>query len=85
MPGNPVTKSKQENWRRYVIEQLEIATNKATTTQLEDNTDAINTNVAKVLGYAVLNTTTGVIVFAEGNGDSDIWDFYNGNTAHTPV
>jgi len=57
----------------------------ATTTELEDNTDAINTDAAKVLGYAVLNTTTGVTVFAAGNGDSDVWDYYDATTAHTPV
>jgi len=57
----------------------------ATTAELEDNTDAINTGAAKVLGYAVLNTTTGVTVFAAGLGDSDVWHYYNEATAHTPV
>ena len=57
----------------------------ATTTQLEDNTHAINTSADKVLGYMVLNTTTGVTVFASGNGDSDTWDYYDSTTAHTPV
>lgn len=63
----------------------DLSTNKATTTQLEDNTNAINTDAAKVLGYAVLNTTTGVTVFAAGSGDSDTWDFYDATTAHTPI
>jgi hypothetical protein len=57
----------------------------ATTTELEDNTDVINTGAAKVLGYAVLNITTGVTVFAAGSGDSDVWDYYDATTAHTPV
>lgn len=57
----------------------------ATTAELEDNTDAINTAAAKVLGYAVLNTTTGVTVFASGVGDSDVWHYYDSTTAHTPV
>ncbi len=63
----------------------DLSTNKATTAQLVDNTNAINTDAAKVLGFAVLNTTTGVLVFASGNGDSDTWDFYDATTAHTPV
>lgn len=57
----------------------------ATTTELEDMTDAINTDASKELGLMVLNTTTGLTVFAAGNGDTDIWEFYNESLAHTPV
>lgn len=57
----------------------------ATTTELEDATDAINTDAAKVLGYMVKNVTTGVHVFASGNGDTSVWHFYDESTAHTPV
>ena len=60
-------------------------TAQATTAELEDNTHAINTSADKVLGYAVLNTTTGVTVFASGNGDSSVWHYYDSTTAHTPV
>lgn len=63
----------------------DLAPVQATTTQLEDNTHAINTDAAKVLGYTVLNTTTGVTVFASGNGDSSVWHYYDSTTAHTPV
>jgi hypothetical protein len=57
----------------------------ATTTELEDIADAINTDAAKVLGYAVLNTTTGVTVFASGDTDGAVWHYYDATTAHTPV
>lgn len=57
----------------------------STTTDLEDITATINTDAAKVLGYMVLNTTTGVTVFASGATDGAVWDYYDATTAHTPV
>ncbi len=57
----------------------------STTSALEDQTDSINTSSDKVLGYAVFNTTTKVVVFASGNADNSVWHYYNGATAHTPV
>ena len=57
----------------------------ATTTQLVDIADPINTSADKVLGRAVLNTTTGVTVFASGALDGSVWHYYDSTTAHTPV
>ena len=57
----------------------------ATTLELEDNTSTINTDDAKILGYQLLNSTTGATVFASGNGDSSVWHFYDESTAHTPI
>ena len=57
----------------------------ATTAELADITSAINTDAAKILGYAVLNTTTGATVFASGNTDAAVWHFYDESIAHTPV
>lgn len=57
----------------------------ATTAELEDITDAINTAAAKELGFMVLNTTTGLTVFAAGSADGSLWHFYDETTAHTPV
>ncbi len=72
-------------YSRVLNETDDLALNTATTAELEDNTDAINMDAAKVLGYMVTNTTTGATVFASGNGDSDDWDYYDGSTAHTPT
>lgn len=57
----------------------------AATAQLVDITNAINTAAAKILGFAVLNTTTGATVFASGSADADVWHFYDESLAHTPV
>ncbi len=57
----------------------------ATTTELEQDTDPINTDPAKVLGYQVFNSTTGIPVWAAGSGDTDVWVNATGATAHTPV
>ena len=56
----------------------------ATTTQLQDKTHAINTNASKVAGYEVLNSTTGIKVYAVGNGDTDNWNYAGGSLAYTP-
>lgn len=55
------------------------------TTDLEDISAEINTDASKVLGYMVLNTTTGVTVFASGLTDGAVWHYYDSTTAHTPV
>lgn len=57
----------------------------ATTTQLNDITDAINTSALKVAGYEVFNTTTGAPVWATGNADGSVWNDATGATANTPV
>ena len=63
----------------------DLSTNKATTAQLVDVGNAINTDAAKILGYAVLNTTTGATVFASGDTDGADWHFYDSSVAHSPV
>lgn len=55
------------------------------TTDLEDIAATINTDASKVLGYMVLNVTTGVTVFASGDTDGGVWHYYDSTTAHTPV
>jgi hypothetical protein len=57
----------------------------STTEDLEDDENDINTSADKVLGYPVRNVTTGVLVFASGSGDGDVWHRYDSSTAHTPV
>jgi hypothetical protein len=57
----------------------------ATTAELENSLDSINTDAAKILGYMVLNSSTGKTVFAAGSGDFDVWHDYASNTVHTPV
>jgi hypothetical protein len=57
----------------------------ATTTELEDVTDVINTSALKHAGFMVWNSTTGKPVFADGSNDADTWADATGATAHTPV
>jgi hypothetical protein len=58
----------------------------ATTAELEDITNVINTSSNKVEGRPVLNTTTDITVIAAGNANGSLWVFQGtGNTAHTPV
>ena len=57
----------------------------ATTTELEDVTDAINTRADKVEGYMVKNSTTNIPYWAAGNADADVWEDATGTTIHSPV
>jgi len=57
----------------------------ATTTELADITDAINTGARKVAGFEVFNTTTSIVVWAVGAADGSLWLNATGATAHTPV
>ena len=57
----------------------------ATTTELEDIADAINTGADKVAGYMVFNTTDGAPVWAVGAADGSVWNDATGTLAHTPV
>lgn len=57
---------------------------RSTTTALEDVGDGINT-AGKISGKAVINTTTGAIVTADGTDADDVWLALDGTTAHTPV
>jgi hypothetical protein len=56
----------------------------ATTTQLADITDAVNT-VGKEIGLSYFNTTTGLPVWAVGATAGSVWVDATGATAHTPV
>lgn len=57
----------------------------ATTTELEDVTDNINTSPLKIEGYQVFNSTTNIPVWATGNVAGNVWVNATGATAHTPV
>jgi len=56
----------------------------ATTTELADVSDAINTS-NKAIGKMVFNTTTGAPVWAVGTAAASVWNDATGSTAHTPV
>lgn len=57
----------------------------ATTAELADITDAINTDAYKVQGSKVYNTTTDQPVYAAGDTDGAVWNDAVGTLAHTPV
>lgn len=57
----------------------------ATTTQLVDISDDINTDEAKIGGYIVYNSTTSKIVVSVGAADGSLWNDTDGNLLHTPV
>jgi hypothetical protein len=57
---------------------------RSTSTELEDVEDAINTT-DKIAGKAVINTTSGAIVTAEGAAADDVWLGLDGTTDHTPI
>ncbi len=78
-----VTEGDVATWNWVADEPL---TADATTAELEAIANAINTDASKVEGFAVTNTTTGLVVIAAGNTDGAVWVFQGtGNTAHTPV
>lgn len=68
-----------------VMSFISTATPTATTAELIDYTDAINTTALKVAGYMVFNTTTGAPVWAVGANDTSVWNDATGSLAHTPV
>lgn len=57
----------------------------ATTTELEDVGNAINTDTLKVAGYMVYNTTTSKPVWAVGPDADSLWNLSDSTLAHTPV
>ena len=57
----------------------------ATTAELTDITDIINTDPMKVAGWMVFNTTTGAPVWAIADTDGGVWNDATGTLAHTPV
>jgi len=62
-----------------------INDNQTSTADLENISSSVNTSPSKVLGFSLLNETTGVTVFASGNTDGAVWQYFNETTAHTPV
>lgn len=67
------------------LQEKSYVTPTATTAELEDVADAINTTTLKVAGYMVFNTSTNKPVWAAGAGDGDVWVNATGATDHTPV
>lgn len=61
-----------------------VALPRSTTAALEAVADATNTT-DKYADKAVINTTTGAIVTADGAEAADVWLALDGTTAHTPV
>lgn len=56
----------------------------ATTAELDDASSTVNTQF-KSAGRSVLDTTTGVPVWATGELTSDVWADATGATVNTPV
>jgi len=56
----------------------------ATTTELEDKGAEINTT-DKYVGKMIYNTTTGIVVFADGATPTSKWAEADGTDEHTPV
>lgn len=57
----------------------------ATSAQLDDILNAVNTAADKIQGAQIYNTTTDNPVYAVGSADGDIWVDGVGATVHTPV
>lgn len=57
----------------------------ATTAELTDITDTVNTSILKRAGYQVFNSTTSKPVWSVGSADGSLWVDATGATAHTPV
>lgn len=57
----------------------------ATTAELNDSGDVVNTNNGKTLGAIVYNTDTEKIVIAQGGGDTADWHDAMGNLEHEPA
>jgi len=72
-----------------LLDQIVAAINgnivESQTSHLIDIADDINTDASKVLGFPVRNIDTGVLVFASGDTDGAVWQYFNETTAHTPV
>lgn len=56
-----------------------------TDTELDDITDAANTDKGKIQGAQVFNSSQNVPVWAVGNADGDVWVDGAGTTINTPV
>lgn len=67
-----------------VIANRGITTLSATTKQLNDKTNPINTTNKKK-GTMIYNLTSGRPVWSNGEADGDVWKYADGTTAHTPL
>jgi hypothetical protein len=57
----------------------------ATTSELNDITDPINTDIGKQQGCQVYDTTADIPLWAVGTGAGDVWVNGVGTTTRTPV
>jgi hypothetical protein len=55
-----------------------------TTAEIEDITNNINTT-GKSLGRQIVNSTTGLMLYASGPLAADTWKTFDGSVAHTPA
>jgi len=72
-------------WLETVYHKLTEAPRTATTAQLADVDDSVNTDGHKNTGLMVYNTTTNKPVWADGPLYADVWVDATGSTAHSPV
>lgn len=70
--------------RRLPVNTMLQFNQTATTAQLEDVDDAINTT-GKYVGKMVYNTTTGIPVFADSAAAAGVWAEADGTNEHSPV
>jgi len=68
-----------------VVSQTYLQLRTATDTELNDITDAVNTDPGKVQGAVAYNTTTDNPVYATGDTDGAVWVDGAGTTVNTPV
>lgn len=67
------------------VGQITYDPHNATSAELLDIADAVNTGAAKVQGFQMYDTTLDQPVWAVGAADGDIWVDGVGATVHTPV
>ena len=72
-------------WLYTVFEVVGEDSETATTAQLADITDPVNTGPQKHLGHRVFNSTTSIPVYAAGATAASVWTGPDGATDHTPV
>ena len=73
-----------ENGEKFVAAGVNVF-EVSTTTSLAAVAASVNTNVRKVEGFMVFNTTTNKPCWAAGNADADVWVGADGATLHSPI
>ena len=71
--------------RRFALINHRHSPTRATTAELVDISNVVNTSSDKEHGFRVFNTTTSIPVYALGDADGDVWTDSTGVTVHTPV